>query len=324
MKVDFGDTGMEFPDTYKTVDLTEEWCKSLGIEFIRAKSEFSPEYTWRQFGPPATVTRWCCSVHKTAPQVIALREYTGKNNFTGMAFIGVRGSESLSRSEYDYVSLGEKHKGQYSCNPILEWNSAELFCYIYANDLILNEAYKKGNRRAGCLVCPRAAERNEYMSRECYPDSFDTYANIIRELYKQHLPDKTAKSIRYISLPKETMSLLREYRFSQLEQRFAMGDRWHNRDFVFTQENGEPMHPDSVTDWLNKFSKRHDLPHINAHAFRHTMASILYFNGVDSISISKRLGHAQPSTTTNIYAHIIEEADKKNADIIADVFLKKA
>lgn len=189
-KVLFGDTGMEFPDTYKTVDITEEWCKNLGIEFIRAKSEFSPEYTWRQFGPPATVTRWCCSVHKTAPQVIALREHTGKHNFTGMAFIGVRGSESLSRSEYDYVSLGEKHKGQYSCNPILEWNSAELFCYIYANDLILNEAYKKGNRRAGCLVCPRAAERNEYMSRECYPDLFDTYANIIRELYKQHLPDK--------------------------------------------------------------------------------------------------------------------------------------
>lgn len=189
-KVLFGDTGMEFPDTYKTVDLTEEWCQNLGVEFIRAKSEFSPEYTWKQFGPPATVTRWCCSVHKTAPQVIALREYTGKHNFTGMAFIGVRGSESLSRSEYDYVSLGEKHKGQYSCNPILEWNSAELFYYIYANDLILNEAYKKGNRRAGCLVCPRAAERNEYMSRECYPDSFDTYANIIRELYKQHLPDK--------------------------------------------------------------------------------------------------------------------------------------
>lgn len=189
-KVLFGDTGMEFPDTYRTVDLIEKWCKTLGVEFIRAKSEFSPEYTWRRFGPPATVTRWCCSVHKTAPQIIALRENTGKHNFTGMAFIGVRGSESLSRSEYDYVSLGEKHKGQYSCNPILEWNSAELFYYIYANDLILNEAYKKGNRRAGCLVCPRAAERNEYMSRECYPEAFDTYANIIRELYKQHLPDQ--------------------------------------------------------------------------------------------------------------------------------------
>ena len=65
------------------------------------------------------------------------------------------------------------------------------------------------------------------------------------------------------------------------------------------------MHPDSVTDWMNKFSKRHELPHINPHAFRHTMASMLYFNGVDSVSISKRLGHAQVSTTANIYAHVM-------------------
>lgn len=84
------------------------------------------------------------------------------------------------------------------------------------------------------------------------------------------------------------------------------------------------MHPDSVTDWMNKFSKRHELPHINPHAFRHTMASMLYFNGVDSVSISKRLGHAQVSTTANIYAHVMEAADRKNADILADVFLKEA
>ena len=54
------------------------------------------------------------------------------------------------------------------------------------------------------------------------------------------------------------------------------------------------------------------------------MASLLYFNGVDSVSISKRLGHAQVSTTANIYAHVIEAADQKNAGILADVFLKKA
>ncbi len=82
------------------------------------------------------------------------------------------------------------------------------------------------------------------------------------------------------------------------------------------------MRPDSVNDWLGKFSKRHGLPHINPHASRHSMASLLYFNGVDSVSISKRLGHAQVSTTANIYAHVMEEADKKNADILADVLLK--
>ena len=69
---------------------------------------------------------------------------------------------------------------------------------------------------------------------------------------------------------------------------------------------------------------RHGLPHINPHAFRHTMASMLYFNGVDSVSISKRLGHAQVSTTANIYAHVVEEADRKNAEILSDIFLKKA
>ena len=53
-------------------------------------------------------------------------------------------------------------------------------------------------------------------------------------------------------------------------------------------------------------------------------ASMLYFNGVDDVSISKRLGHAQVSTTANIYAHVMEEADQRNADILADVFLKKA
>jgi len=135
---------------------------------------------------------------------------------------------------------------------------------------------------------------------------------------------KTSTSDRFITLPAETMQLLRQYRAWQNEERLRLGEYYQYQGFVFSQDNGAPMHPDSVTDWLKKFSKRHGLPHINPHAFRHTMASMLYFNGVDSVSISKRLGHAQVSTTANIYAHVMEEADKRNADILADVFLKKA
>lgn len=184
-KVLFGDTGMEFPDTYKEISRIEDYCKKNSIEFVRAKSHFTPEVSWEIFGPPATVTRWCCSVHKTVPQIITLRELTGKPNFTGMAFIGIRGSESLSRSDYDYVSIGEKHKGQYSCNPILDWNSAELYTYVYSRDIPLNEAYKKGNRRAGCLVCPRAAERNEFMARACYKREFDDLLNLVKNVYSK-------------------------------------------------------------------------------------------------------------------------------------------
>ena len=135
---------------------------------------------------------------------------------------------------------------------------------------------------------------------------------------------KTSTSTRYITLPADTMHLLRQYKVWQTADRLRKGEYYQYRGFVFAQDNGNPMHPDSVTDWMNKFSKRNGLPHINPHAFRHTMASMLYFNGVDSVSISKRLGHAQVSTTANIYAHVMEEADQRNADILTEVFLKKA
>jgi integrase len=132
---------------------------------------------------------------------------------------------------------------------------------------------------------------------------------------------KTERSKRYISLPVETMQLLRQYRVWQNEERLRLGEYYQYQGFVFSKDNGGPMHPGSVTDWLNKFSKRHDLPHINPHAFRHTMASMLYFNGVDSVSISKRLGHSKVSITADIYAHVMEDADKRNADILSEVFL---
>lgn len=196
-KVLFGDTGMEFPDTYDTVDKIEIECCRQNIDFIRSKSEKDTHTTWKQFGPPSKVTRWCCSVHKTVPQIIALRKLTGKTNFTGMAFIGVRASESLARSDYDYVSLGEKHKGQYSCNPILEWNSAELYLYIYSRNLYLNEAYKKGNNRAGCLVCPNVSGKNAFFRRVCYKDEVDDYIDIISNLYSESITSKS-KMIEFL------------------------------------------------------------------------------------------------------------------------------
>lgn len=185
-KVLFGDTGMEFPDTYKTIEYVNRYCRDKGIEFIHASATQKPEDTWKLFGPPATVNRWCCSVHKTAPQILSLRKATGKDNFRGMAFIGVRAAESIARSEYELLSLGEKHKGQYSCNPILEWNSAELYLYIYSQHLYINEAYKKGNRRAGCLVCPRAAERSDFFANRCYPREFGSLVDSIKNSYRNH------------------------------------------------------------------------------------------------------------------------------------------
>ena len=129
--------------------------------------------------------------------------------------------------------------------------------------------------------------------------------------------------IRYLTLPAETMSLLRQHKREQLRMQLANGDRWHRTGYVFTQDNGEHMNPDSITGWLKDFSTRHGLPHINPHAFRHTVASVLLANGTDIVTVAAQLGHASASTTENFYAHIIEENKVKASECIADVLIRK-
>ncbi len=201
----FGDTGMEFPDTYRVIEDVEKYCKSNEISFYRSCSNLSPIETWNKFGPPAQTMRWCCSVHKTSPQIILLRKIMNNPHFRGMAFTGVRGDESASRSEYKDVSLGEKVKGQYSCHPILEWGSAELFTYIYARDLIINEAYKKGNIRAGCLVCPLAASKNMYFKEQSYGKS--ETGELTTTTFNKIILDTTSKNLSSDEAVKEFMDI---------------------------------------------------------------------------------------------------------------------
>lgn len=151
---------------------------------------------------------------------------------------------------------------------------------------------------------------------------------------------KTASSERIVNLPDETMRLLYEYRKYWEKLRGSYGSAWNSflimrdgkgtehserADFLFVREDGDkagyPLHPDSITDWLNKFSERNGLPHINPHAFRHTLASVLCLNGIDITTISKWLGHKSVTTTMNIYEHILESGKEQVVSCVSDVLL---
>ena len=179
----FGDTGMEFPDTYDLVEQTKAQCLEEGIPFYIAKSHFTPEESWKLFGPPSRVLRWCCSVHKSTPQTLKLREVTGKNNYIGLDFVGVRAEESVARIQYKYENYGMKQKGQFSHNSILEWTSAEIWIYMYTNNIPINKAYKKGNSRAGCLFCPMSGGTSDYFRSSSYPEEIKKYICAIKSRY---------------------------------------------------------------------------------------------------------------------------------------------
>lgn len=63
--------------------------------------------------------------------------------------------------------------------------------------------------------------------------------------------------VRYILIPEKTMELWKLHEKEQLLLKQINGDRWIKTGFVFTRDNGEPVHPDSITGWLSDFSKRH-------------------------------------------------------------------
>lgn len=192
----FSDTGMEFPDTYVAVEKAKEVCNLDGTLFYVARSHLDPHESWKIFGPPARVLRWCCSVHKSAPQTLKLREITRKDDYVGMDFVGVRKHESVARSEYQYENYGKKQKGQYSFNAILEWTSAEVWLYIFANDIYINEAYKKGNSRAGCLFCPMSGGLSNYIRRQDYKSEIDDYVELIED---SHGEKGTKKAESYVT-----------------------------------------------------------------------------------------------------------------------------
>ena len=77
-------------------------------------------------------------------------------------------------------------------------------------------------------------------------------------------------------------------------------------------------------DSIIRYNECHDekLPVIPLHGLRHTSATLLIANNQDIRSVSARLGHAETSTTLNIYTHFLESTDKKSADILEPKFPK--
>lgn len=95
-----------------------------------------------------------------------------------------------------------------------------------------------------------------------------------------------------------------------------------NNGFCFTQDNGEMMNPQAPTAYLTRFGKKYNLPGIHPHALRHTCATLTIANGGDIVSVSKKLGHCDPSITLNVYSHANEEAQKRANEVLAEAIYK--
>jgi integrase len=128
---------------------------------------------------------------------------------------------------------------------------------------------------------------------------------------------KSKAGRRDITLPDTLVDALRAHRKAMLELRMQLGaGRLPDDALLFANLAGEPLQPSNVSSDWGKIAGRIGMPEITFHGLRHTHASQLIATGVDIATISKRLGHARPSVTLAIYAHMFTSDDGKAAAAI--------
>ncbi len=144
---------------------------------------------------------------------------------------------------------------------------------------------------------------------------------------------KTNSSVRKISVPASVMALAKKYKSEQMQYRLTLGSQWVGNNYIFIQWNGQQMHPDTPYKTFKKIIKRYNdsvknesekLPDIPLHGLRHTSATLLISQNVDVKTVSNRLGHAQTSTTMDIYSHALKKMDEQAATVLDDLLVKKA
>lgn len=127
---------------------------------------------------------------------------------------------------------------------------------------------------------------------------------------------KSEDSERPLKISRTAVLLLLAVQSWQDQQAEIFGDAWANPDGrVFTREDGRPLFPDSITKWFTAFVKRSGLPPVTVHSLRHTYASLMIADGTPLVIVSHSLGHAQVSTTSNIYSHVIASAEAKAVEV---------
>lgn len=144
---------------------------------------------------------------------------------------------------------------------------------------------------------------------------------------------KNKSSIRVVNIPTLVTNLLKKLKYEQKEYKLSIGDQWQGDNYIFTQWNGKQMNLSTpyhtFKDIINKYNATVKegplkLPDIPLHGLRHTSATLLISENVDIRTVSARLGHAQTSTTMNIYAHSLKKMDEKAAETLDNLFKKQA
>ena len=125
---------------------------------------------------------------------------------------------------------------------------------------------------------------------------------------------KTESSVRRVWMPKTVAYILREWKKSQDKQKEFLGDEYRDYGLVVALEDGRPCEESVINNAFHKLKKRAELPEVEFHSLRHSSTTYkLKLNHGDIKATQGDTGHSQADMVTKVYAHILDEDRKVNA-----------
>lgn len=131
---------------------------------------------------------------------------------------------------------------------------------------------------------------------------------------------KNKKSYRTLPLVPEYRRLLLQMKKHQEEYRELCGNCYHESDYIYVNDLGEPIRPNYVSQHFKLVLKNNNLREITFHELRHTCASLLLKSGISMKDIQAWLGHSNYNTTANIYAHLESSSKEITGNAMQDNF----
>ena len=159
-------------------------------------------------------------------------------------------------------------------------------------------------------------------------DIFFTFPAIVSGKSKTRLvlkKPKTESSIRKVWIPVTLAKLLRAWKESQDKAKAYLGDAYYDYNLVLTLDNGRPCEDRVIGNAFNRLKRNADLPDVVFHSLRHSSTTYkLKLNHGDIKATQGDTGHAQPDMVTEVYAHILDEDRKVNAQRFEAGFYSRA
>lgn len=132
---------------------------------------------------------------------------------------------------------------------------------------------------------------------------------------------KTESSIRKVWLPKTLAYILRDWKKAQDELKEFSGDEYQDYDLVVALPNGRPCEGRLIHKEFNALKESAGLPDVVFHSLRHSSTTYkLKLNHGDLKATQGDTGHAEIDMITNVYAHIMDEDRRLNAQRFEEAF----